>query len=103
MTTWHMRASARNRCFDYIGHAHLDLIAAREFITEVEVTEVPADDHSGSYWGWIDADGTEPVMIRAGHALYSMQFTYGPEAEERRGKGRTVRLRVTETTEGQPS
>ena len=23
------------------------------------------------------------------------QFTYGPEAEERRGKGRTVRLRVT--------
>lgn len=98
-----MRASARSGYFDYIGHQHLDLITPADSLTAVQVTEVAIDDPAGNYWGWIDAGAADPVMIRPGHDRYSMQFTYGPEAEERRGKGRTVRLRVTEATEGSPS
>jgi hypothetical protein len=103
MTTWRMRASARSGFFDYAGHPHLDLIAPRDSLTEVDVTEVPLRSGEGSYFGWIPAGEDAPVMIRCGSDPYRMQFTYGPEAEERRGRGRTVRLRVEEAAEGSPS
>jgi len=103
MTTWRMRASAsaRSGFFDYIGHPHLDLISPRGSVTDVEVTEVPVRSGDGSYFGWIPAGEDAPVMIRCGSDPYRAQFTYGPEAEERRGKGRTVRLRVTEAAGGE--
>lgn len=52
------------------------------------------EDPDGEYRGWIvpDSDGT-PVMVQ--HAkIYPIQFAYGPEAEEKKGRGRTVRLRI---------
>jgi hypothetical protein len=59
------------------------------------------EDPEGPYYGWIEfpsewrplADGT-PRMIQPHDGLYNMQFPYGPEAEEEKGRGRTVRLRV---------
>lgn len=60
-------------------------------IVQVTVTEDP----DGQYLGWIDADREVPTLIQY-HTLYSMQFPYGPKAEEERGRGRTVTLRITE-------
>jgi hypothetical protein len=58
-------------------------------VVPVELVEDPA----GTYWGWDDvADGM--TMVQPHHGMYTMQFAYGPEAEEERGNGRTVRLRV---------
>lgn len=53
-------------------------------------------DPDGTHYGWIDAGSPErgPVMIQPHLALFKMQFPYGPEAEEERGKGRVVRLRI---------
>lgn len=58
-------------------------------IVEVVLTE----DDEGDYYGWIAAGRDTPTMIQPG-SIYRVQFPYGPEAEEERGKGETVRLRV---------
>lgn len=95
---WRLPAIARpGGYFDRIGDSPrlLELMAARDSVTEVDVAEVPLSSGEGSYFGWIPAGENVPVMIRCGSDPYRAQFTYGPEAEERRGKGRTVRLRVT--------
>ena len=61
-------------------------------VVEVCVRESP----KGEYWGWIDVKGTVPCMILKGKKLFDVCFPYGPEIEERAGKGRIVRLDVTE-------
>lgn len=60
----------------------------------VEVIE----DATGSHLGWIDAEDElkgddTPVMIQH-HRIFNVQFPYGYEAEEKRGHGRAVRVRV---------
>lgn len=60
----------------------------------VSVTE------DGPYWGWLPA-ATElrpfptPVMIYRRKVLFDVCFPYGPEADERAGQGRIVRLSDT--------
>jgi hypothetical protein len=61
-------------------------------VVDVEVTET-AD---GSYWGWIGAERDYPAMIWHRLSLFRMCFPYGPEAEEAKGRGRVVRLTITE-------
>jgi len=62
----------------------------------VEVSEDP----DGPYHGWMYSPGSGfapldyPTMIWKDWAIYRVQFTYGPEAEEQSGRGRTVRLSV---------
>lgn len=62
------------------------------------------EDPEGQYWGWLhsERDGlfprrasTTPEMVQPHQGMYTMQFPYGPKAEEERGHGRTVRLSVT--------
>jgi len=63
-------------------------------VVKVEVRENP----KGEYFGWIEAGKTVPEMIWMGKNLFDCCFPYGPEEEEKRGKGRIVRLDVKETT-----
>jgi hypothetical protein len=70
-------------------------------IVKVELREVAQDDPAGTHWGWIDAAKTEPVMIWEHRGAFDMQFPYGPEAEEERGKGRIVRLAVQKIDEAE--
>ena len=61
-------------------------------VVKVSVRESP----KGEYWGWLDATETVPCMIWKGKKVFDVCFPYGPEAEEKAGKGRIVRLDVTE-------
>ena len=69
-----------------------------EMYGDKPVPVVVSVDDEGTHWGWLDVDraGEAPTMVQPHYGLYSMQFPYGPEAEEQRGRGRTVRLRVEE-------
>lgn len=64
-------------------------------VVQVQLTEDP----DGPYWGWLylNRPGREdPTMVQPHKGMFTMQFPYGPEVEEKAGKGRTVRLTVTE-------
>jgi hypothetical protein len=68
----------------------------------VLVEEVDDDDETATHWGWMgfawsyhEAD-TEPNMIWHTKGQFKMCFTYGPQAEVDRGRGRILRLRITE-------
>ena len=79
----------------------VEIHALPQPIVEVEVREVPDDDPAATHWGWIDAkpDGTDPLMIWPREGLFEMQFPYGSKIEAERGKGRVVRLAVTEAAD----
>jgi|ERR1039458_8541439 hypothetical protein len=70
---------------------------AREYVqrgqqppVEVRVSEQP----DGPYYGWIATGHEIPIMIY-GHSIpFSMCFPYGVDVEEKRGKGRAVRLMI---------
>jgi hypothetical protein len=68
-------------------------------IVEVDVQEVAEDDPSATHWGWIDTKKTDPVMIYPRRGLLEMCFIYGSKVEIDRGKGRIVRLAVTEVND----
>lgn len=61
-------------------------------VVKVEVRESP----KGEYYGWIDKGKTVPEMIWQGKMLFGVCFTYGPEIEEKAGKGRILTLDVRE-------
>jgi hypothetical protein len=63
-----------------------------EDIVEVEVREDP----DGIHWGWFDNDDQEYCHIYPHEAHFRICFPYGPEAEEKAGKGRIVKLSVRE-------
>ena len=58
----------------------------------VDLGEVREDDPAATHWGWIETGKGAPCMIRKSAIGFRAQFTYGPEAEQERGKGRVVRL-----------
>lgn len=64
-----------------------------------EIVEVDlAETQDGPYWGWLDSDRDYPAMIYRRLVLFRVCFPYGPEAEQKRGKGRIVRLAATLAT-----
>lgn len=67
-----------------------------EIYGDEPVAVVVSVDAAGTHWGWQEAerDSEGPEMIQPHRGMYTMQFAYGPEAEEARGRGRTVKLRV---------
>lgn len=65
-------------------------------IVEVDVVEVADDDPAATHWGWVQTGETEPVMIHPREVLFRVCFPYGVKAEVDAGKGRVVRLAVTE-------
>lgn len=102
--TWPMWALDRQlhgrQEYQNIGeHWWVEIHGFPDPIVPVTVAEVAQDSPEGTHWGWIDTEGRQagiPVMIWAFRGALDAQFPYGPEAEERAGKGRVVRLRITE-------
>ena len=82
----------RNDGFCNLGHARYVEMYGHSEIVPVTLTEDP----NGPYYGWIDAERTEPTMIQRHEGMFSMQFPYGAEAEANAGRGRIVRLQVQE-------
>lgn len=65
---------------------------------DTPIPVVVALDDEGPYWAWVAADGDgAPDMISGHRGMYDMQFAYGPDPEEARGRGRTVRVNITAT------
>lgn len=59
------------------------------------LVRVTVDSTAGEYWGWWEPSKTEPIsMVFPDKRLNEVCFTYGSKAEEDRGKGRVVQLRV---------
>jgi hypothetical protein len=98
--SWDLWAHARKGSYQHIGEKWwVEIHQLPDPVVPVTVTLVDKDAPDGTHWGWIDATGRDhgrPVMIWAFRGAFDMQFPYGPEAEEERGKGRVVRLRITE-------
>lgn len=68
-------------------------------VLEVEVVEVADHDPAATHWGWMRAGDDEPVLIYPRRFLLDMCFHYGVQAEVDAGKGRVVRLAVSEVTD----
>jgi hypothetical protein len=68
----------------------------KEPIVEVDAVEVPDGDPSATHWAWLPTGKTEPIMIYPREGLFTMCFPYGSKTEVEHGKGRVVRLAVTE-------
>jgi hypothetical protein len=79
--------------FEHPGEKRwVELFHFNEPIVKVRLTE----DENGQYWGWLDKDETEPSMIWPSEVQFRMCFPYGYEAEEKAGKGKAIRLSITE-------
>ena len=95
--TWYMFAHAYEGKHQYAGRemfmhiGHFNYVKAH-MLDEPIVPVVVNEKEDGDYWGWIDVDKTEPTMIWPTETQFRMCFTYGPDAEVARGKGRIVRL-----------
>ncbi len=61
-------------------------------ILKLDIQETP----DGPYWGWQNTGETKFCMIFSRELLLETCFPYGTKAEIERGKGRVVRLSVTE-------
>lgn len=96
--SWQMHAvRLRDGLLHYVGSRRfVEFHGLPEPIVEVEVAEVPDGDVSATHWAWLPSGKTEPVMIYPREVLFTMCFPYGPKAEAEAGKGRIVRLAVTE-------
>ena len=117
MATWHMYAM-RSHHPDrgvYYQHVHesRQWVAlwpgGKENIVKVLVTEDP----DGDYWGWLDEGGSilnrqspyvrqptdYPKMVQPTEGMFTMQFPYGPKAEQEAGHGEVVRLTIAEIPE----
>lgn len=96
-TVWRMHAHRRNGTHWHVGHRrYVELHGGNDPVVEVEVRLAADGDPAATHWGWLASEADEPSMIWPNLPCYQVCFPYGPEAEERAGKGRTVRLTVTE-------
>lgn len=101
---WRMFA---HRCGGHNGTylAHLgerrwvEIHGLEEPIVPVQVREVEHDDPAGTHWGWLGTGKDTPTMIWPSRVQFNMCFPYGPAVEAEHGKGRILRLAVTEVTE----
>lgn len=58
-------------------------------------TEVSAGDDPNGYWGWWDAERQEFCFVFVKRLLVEVCFPYGSKAEEERGRGKLMPVRVT--------
>ncbi len=95
MRTWIMY------CYKYITrnyYAHfgslnyVKLHGLSEPIVRVSLIE----DENGEYYGWIPTGKDTPTMIWKSEVVFSICFPYGYKTEEQRGKGKAIRLLVSE-------
>lgn len=94
-TSWRMCAHLRNGMLVDIGsRSYVVLQRLPHPIVEVEVAIVPDEDRAATHWGWIQSGANTPSTIWPTRALYRVCFHDSPEAQEKAGHGRTVRLAV---------
>lgn len=74
----------------------IEFCGRSEGILDVDVALVADDEPSATHWGWIETGDTEPCMIYPVKGMFTMCFPYGPQIEVEHGKGRVVRLAVTQ-------
>jgi hypothetical protein len=60
----------------------------------LKIRERLPDDPPSQYWGWLETDSDYYEMIQPVRLFFDMCFTYGPKAEEDRGRGHAVNLHV---------
>lgn len=109
MAEWQLfahRSLVNGRFYPVGSRAYVEAHCFDSPVLQVRVEEVAGDDETATHWGWMrnasahyPAD-SEPHMIWASRAQFEMCFPYGSLAEVDRGKGRVLRLRVTEAVAG---
>lgn len=57
------------------------------------------EDQKGDYFGWEYSDKKNFSMIYPSIKLVEICFPYGTKAEEEKGRGRVVKLKITEFPE----
>lgn len=75
---------------NFLPHPSLYSTSGPDPITPVRVLP----DEAGTYWAWWDAQRDEVDFIHSQRGLVSMCFPYGPEIEEKQGRGKVIRVRV---------
>ena len=77
-----------------IDHFYPAVVAVRMCgsgrVVAVRVTE----DATGAYWAWWSAEHGKHMLVYDHRMLVDMCFPYGPKAEEERGRGEVVQVRV---------
>jgi hypothetical protein len=69
-----------------------------EPIVEVDARLVADGDSEATHWAWIETGEDKPVMVFPAWVLFNICFPYGARTEQEHGKGRIVRLAVTEAS-----
>lgn len=95
---WHTHACRRVRDGAWVyanfgAERRLRMVHPNTPVVPVTLVEDPA----GSHWGWIADGEDQPGIIQPTEHQFEAQFPYGWRAEQERGHGRMVRLRVEET------
>lgn len=88
--------------FNHIGlnpkYAHYFGVSDKDKIYEIVLE--PHEDQSEpnwndiDYWGWLDYEDNEYKIIWPNYKLFHCCFPYGVDAEEKSGKGKSVRLKL---------
>lgn len=55
---------------------------------------IAIEDETGDYMGWLYTGEDDRLVLVQRAILFDIQFTYGHRAEQERGKGQSVRLRI---------
>lgn len=79
------------------AHPKITRLYGEGEIVTVLIRETSGDEKS-NYWGWRDAKTGEYSMIYPSLAQARICFPYGPEAEEKAGRGKLVNLVVEART-----
>jgi hypothetical protein len=96
--SWRMHAvRLGDGLLHYVGDRRtIEFCGLTEPIVEVDARLVEDGDPAATHWAWIDAKAEDPCMIYPRAGMFEMCFPYGSKIEVEHGKGRTVRLAVTE-------
>lgn len=94
MKVWYMWAHDYVRNFSHIGKKHW---VEMHMLKDHPIVEVRVElDPEGAYYGWLKTGEDRPTMIWPTKIQFEMCFPYGPEASEKAGNGKTVRLSITQ-------
>ncbi|KKL81869.1 hypothetical protein LCGC14_1990450 [marine sediment metagenome] len=88
---WNMWAQNIDGMFLHAGEKrYVELFGMSNTIVPVIVEE----SDGGTYYGWLETDENEPRMICPSEVEVDMCFPYGYKIEEKKGRGRRIRLTV---------
>lgn len=81
----------------YVGDRRMiEFCDLGELILPVSVRLVADDDPAATHWAWLRTGKETPEMVYPRRVLFNVCFPYGAEVEQENGRGRIVRLVVTD-------